>query len=137
MSLELIAVAGMTVIVDPTSPVPPGAVVATIAVNPPTGTKCKAEGKLVHRDGDQISVSAITVPSAGATIPDPGPYVVALNKSVIKTKAEGKEVLVLNDISATINAIPQIPAPPAPPIPYPVAFNCIISVAGQTKAKAQ
>jgi hypothetical protein len=135
MALLPIAAAGMTVIVDPTSPVPPGAVVATIVVNPPTGVKVKAEGKLVHRDGDTITVSAITVPSAGATIPDPVPYTVPLNAQATKTKAEGVEVLRLNDISDTINATPQIPG--SPPVAYPVAFNCVISVAGQIKAKAQ
>jgi hypothetical protein len=134
MALELVAVEGMTVIVDPTSPSPPGAVVATITVNPATGTKVSA-GALVHRDGDQISVSAITVPSAGATTPDPGPYVVALNATATKTKAEGTEVLRQDDVSDVINAVPVIPG--SPPVNYPVSFTCKISVAGQMKVKAQ
>jgi len=134
MSLELVAVQGMTVIVDPSTPSPPGAVIATIAPLPPTGTKCKA-GTLVYRDGDEINVSAITVPSAGATIPDPGPYKVKINASATKTKAEGIEVLVLGDLSDVINATPQIPG--SPPVAYPVSFKCTISDAGQTKAKAQ
>lgn len=137
MTLALIEVQGATVIVDQTTVVPPVTpVVATIVVVPPTGVKVKAEVKLVHRDGDQITVSAITVPAAGATIPDPGPYTVALNKTVVKTKAEGIEVLVVGDQSDTINATPQIPGTPSP-TPYPVSFKCIIQVAGQTKAKAQ
>jgi hypothetical protein len=135
MALKEIAVQGMTVIVDPSSPVPPGAVVASIVVAAPTETKVKAESKLVHRDGDQITVTAITVPSAGATTPDPGPYNVALNATATKTKAGNIEVLRVDDISDTINATPQIPG--TPPVSYPVAFNCKISVAGQTKAKAQ
>lgn len=135
MPLKEIAVQGMTVIVDPTSPAPPGAVVATIIVNPPTGTKVLAESKLVHRDGDTISVSAITVPSAGATTPDPGPYVVPMNATATKTLAESIEVLRVDDISDTINAVPVIPG--SPPVNYPVSFNCIVSVAGQTKVKAQ
>lgn len=134
MTLELIAVQGMTVIVDPASPVPPGAVVATIAVIPPTGSKVRASA-LIHRDGDKIIVSAITVPSAGATIPDPGPYEAAMAATATKCKAEGIEVLRLGDKSETINATPQIPG--SPPTDYPVAFNCIVSAAGQIKAKAQ
>ena len=135
MALQFIAVQGMTVMVDPTTPVPPGAVVATIVVLPPTGTKVKAGSALVHRDGDQITVSVITVPSVGATIPDPGPYTVALEKTTTKTNAEGIAVLVVNDQSATINATPQIPG--SPPVDYPVSFKCKISNAGQIKVKAQ
>jgi hypothetical protein len=136
MALKLIAVAGMTVIVDQTTVNPPTIpLVATIVVAPPTALKEKAENKLVHRDGDQITVSAITVPAAGATIPDPGPYTVPINKTVIKTIAEGKEVLVLGDQSDTINAVPQIPG--SPPTNYPVSFKCIISNSNQIKANAQ
>jgi hypothetical protein len=135
MALKLIAVQGMTVLVDSTTVVPPGVVVATIVVSPPTATKVKAESKLVHRDGDQITVSAITVPAAGATIPDPGPYTVAFSSTATKVNAEGKLVLLEGDQTATINATPQIPG--TPPVAYPVSFKCFVSVAGQTKAKAQ
>ncbi len=135
MTLKLIAVQDMTVTVDATTVIPPGIVVCSIMVAPPTGTKNKAESKLIHRDGDQITVTAITVPAVGATIPDPGPYTVPLNAIATKTKAEGIEVLRLDDQSDTINATPQIPG--TPPVNYPVSFKCIISVADQTKAKAQ
>ena len=136
MALRLIAVAGVVVIVDSTTVIPPGTVVATIVVNPPTGLKVRAEAKLVHRDGDQIVVSAITVPGAGATIPDPGPYTVAMNATALKTKAEGLEVLREGDQSDVINATPQIPGSPSP-APYPVSFKCVVQTAGQTKVKAQ
>jgi hypothetical protein len=136
MSLKLVAVQGMTVIVDQGSVVPPGSgIVATVVAKVPTGTKVKAEAKLVHRDGDQIDVSAITAVNAGATIPDPGPYTVALNKTVQYVKAEGIEVLVEGDVSDTVFATPQIPG--SPPTDYPVSFKCVIQVAGQTKVKAQ
>lgn len=136
MSLELIAVQGMTVIVDQTTVNPPGfAVVATIVVNPPSSTKCKGEGKPMHRDGDTITVSAITVPTAGATIPDPGPYSPAMNAAAQYVKAEGTLVLREGDLSDTINATPQIPG--SPPTDYPVSFKCIVQAANQTKVKAQ
>ena len=122
---EAVAVLGMTVVID--SPTVTGVVVAL----PPTGTKVRAEGALVHRDGDQITVSAIIDSSAGATIPDPLPYVVALEATATTTKAEGTLVLREGDISATVNANPLIPG--SPPVQYPVSFECKIDVAGQTK----
>lgn len=134
MSTKLIAVQGMTVTIDPST-----VATATIVVLPPTGTKVKVEGKLTHRDGDQITVSVITVPSAGATIPDPGPYTVPINKTVLKVKAEGIEVLVLDDVSDTINAIPKIPGSPpgSPPVDHPVSFSCKITDVNQTKVNVQ
>jgi len=138
MALKLIAVQGMTVVTDPTTTIPPlfPNVVATIVVAPPTGVKVKAEAKLVHRDGDQITVSAITVPAAGATTPDPGPYTVKLEATAVKDKAEGVEVLRQDDQSEVISATPKIPTTPTP-TEYPVSFRCKISVAGQIKAKGQ
>lgn len=135
MSLELVAVQGMTVTVDQTTVNPPTTpLVATIVVAAPTGTKVTATA-LVHRDGDQITVTAITVPAAGATIADPGPYNVAMVSTAAKVKAEGTEVLRQGDQSETISATPQIPG--SPPTDYPVTFKCIVSNAGQTKVKAQ
>lgn len=135
MTLELIAVQGMTVTADQTTVVPPVTpVVVTIVVSPPTGTKTLATA-LVHRDGDQITVSAITVPAAGATIPDPGPYNVAMEATATKVISEGTVVLREGDQSEIINATPQIPG--SPPTDYPVSFNCVVSVAGQTKVSAQ
>jgi hypothetical protein len=135
MALKLIAVQGMTVIVDAATVTPPGTVVATIVAGPPGSTKVKAEAKLAYLDGDSITVTAITVPGAGATTPDPGPYNVAMSSSATKVKAEGTLVLLEGDQSATINAVPKIPG--SPPIDYPVSFKCKVSVAGQAKAKAQ
>lgn len=128
MSLKLIAVQGMTLVTNPST------VTATIAAAPPTGTKCSASA-LVHRDGDKITVSAITVPTAGATTPDPGPYTVAIVATAEKTKAEGLLVARQDDETEEINATPKIPG--SPPVDYPVTFTIKISAAGQTKAKAQ
>jgi hypothetical protein len=124
---ELIAVQGMTLVTNPPT------VTAVITPLPGVITKVKTEAKLVGIDGDQVTVSAITVPSAGATIPDPSPYTVALQSSASKVKAEGTHVLLEGDESETINATPQIPG--TPPTNYPVSFTIKISVAGQTKAK--
>ena len=136
MTLKKVAVQGMTVTIDATTETPPGASVAgAIAVAPPTGTKAKAEAKLIHRDGDQITVSGITAPGGGAITPDPGSYTVPLNATATKTKAEGTEVLRVDDQSDTINAVPVIPG--SPPVNYPVSFKCVISDPGQAKVKAQ
>ncbi|MHC4648188.1 MAG: hypothetical protein ACYTBJ_22230 [Planctomycetota bacterium] len=131
MSLKLIAVDGMTVEVEASQPT----IEAVITVLPPTGTKGKCEGNLVHRDGDQISVSAIKDSTAGATTPDPGPHVVPINASIAKVKEKGTEVLAEGDESDVINAIPKIPG--SPPVDYPVSFKCVITDAGQTTGKAQ
>ena len=120
MTLKNTAVQGMTVIVDVSSVAPPGTVASTIAVASPTITTCRAEAKLLHVDGNQVTVSAITVPSAGATIADAGPYTVPLNSTAVKSKAEGIEVLRVDDISDTIDATPKIPG--NPPTDYPVSF---------------
>jgi hypothetical protein len=95
----------------------------------------KAENKGFLLDGYQVSVSVITYPSAGATIPDPGPYVVAFSSGATKVKESGTLVLLEGDLTATINATPQIPALPSP-TPYPISFEIEITVAGQIKVKA-
>ena len=131
---ELIAVSGMTATVDQSTVNPPAfPVVAIVIADPPSGAKCSATG-LVYRDGDTIQVSAITVPGAGATIPDPGPYQPAMNATSTKVKGEGVSVLREGDLSDTVSATPKIP--PAPGTDYPVTFKCKISAAGQAKAKA-
>ena len=125
---KLIAVESATLLQDDPN------VVCTIT---PTGTPsntCKAEGSGILKDGYTVSVSNITVPSAGATIPDPGPYVVAFESTATKVKVDGTLVLLEADKTVIINAIPQIPG--SPNTPYPVAFKIEITAAGQTKVNA-
>ena len=125
---KLVAVEGATLLQD--DPL----VVCTITETGTPSATCKAEGNGMLKDGYQISVSNITVPSAGATIPDPGPYVVGFITSATKVKADGTLVLLVNDKTEIINAVPQIPG--SPPTPYPVTFAIEITVAEQTKVKA-
>ena len=125
---KLVAVEGATLLQDDPN------VVCTISPTGAPSATCKAEGSRVLKDGYTVSVSNITVPSAGATIPDPGPYVVGFETTATKVKADGTLVLLLNDKTATINAIPQIPG--SPNTPYPVGFKIEITDAGQTKVKA-
>lgn len=126
--MKLIVVNGFTYsISDPT-------VVATVALTGTPSAKNKAGGAGMCKHGFSISVSAITVPSVGATIPDPGPYTASFESTATKVKADGSLVLLEGDKTATITATPQIPG--SPPAPYPVSFHVSISVAGQTKAKA-
>lgn len=130
MALKLIAVSGMTVQVsDPT-------VVATITITGSPSLKVKAEGNGVYKDSLGVTVTAITVPSAGATIPDPGPYNVTFSATAQKVKADGSLVLRVDDETGTINATPKIPSTPSP-IDFPVSFKIEISNAGQSKSKAQ
>lgn len=129
MALKELAVLGMTLQTNPST------VVATMVMVSSPSTVTKAEAKGVYVDGDQVSVSAITVPSAGATIPDPGPYVVPFNAQAVKNKSEGDLVLRLDDETDTINATPMIPGDPN--TPYPVSFTIKIVNANQTKVKGE
>lgn len=127
MSLE-IANADMILAVDnPT-------VVATITQTGTPSVKTKLSNKGAIEDGYGLSVSAITAPGAGATIPDAGPYSVVINATAIKVKSSNKLACRKGDKSDIINATPQIPG--VPPTPYPVSFQVEITDAGQIKAKA-
>lgn len=110
------------------------AVIATVSLLGVPSLKCKAGAKGMCKDGFQVSVSAITVPASGATIPDPGPYSASFASGALKVKADGTLVLLEGDKTGTINASPQIPG--TPPVPFPVSFDISISSAGQTKVKA-
>lgn len=110
-------------------------VVCVIVITGIASLKCKAGGTGIYQDGLQISVSAITYPSAGATIPDPAPYIVAMNADAQKVKAENKLVLRVDDLSDMISATPKIPG--SPPVDYPITFKIEVIDAGQLKVKAQ
>lgn len=125
--LKNIAVDGMTLITNPST------VVATIVLIDVPSIRLKADGKSVYLDGAQVTVTAITNPPAGATVPDPGPYTVPLNSSAIRPKSEGSLVLLEGDESDTINASPTTPVP----VVVPTAFTIEILSAGQTRSKAQ
>lgn len=133
MALKLIAVEGMTII--PSDP----NVIATITITGLPSIKAKAEGNGVYKNGLEISVSAITYPTAGATIPDPGPYTAIFTATAQKVKADGELVLRIDDETGIINAVPQIPPTPpnVDPIDFPIAFTVKISVPGQLKVKGQ
>jgi hypothetical protein len=148
MTLELIAVQGMSVIIDqntvvpptppppPPPPVIPSGVIASIVVLPPTETKNRGENKLYHRDEDQIQVSNITVPAVNATIADTTVYTKKLLATALFDHADDdKLVLREGDHSEVINATPKIPG--SPPTPYPVAFQCIIDDPNQTTNRGQ
>ena len=103
-----------------------------------TGTpslKVKAGGSGVIKHGYGLTVSAITDPGAGATIPDPGPYNVSFSATAAKVKADGTLVLRQDDETGIVSATPQIPG--SPPTPFPVQFKYKISNAGQSKVVAQ
>lgn len=133
MALKFIAVEGMTVIPDDPN------VIATIAITGAPSIKTKAGGSGVYKDGLQISVSVITYPTAGATIPDPGPYTATISATAEKVKADGTLVLRVDDETGIINATPQIPPTPpnVDPIDFPISFKVKISIAGQLKANGQ
>lgn len=102
-----------------------------------TGTpsvKVKAGGQGAIKHGYGLSVSAITDPGAGATIPDPGPYSTTFSATATKVKADGTLVLRADDETGVISATPQIPG--SPPVPFPVQFKYKISSAGQSKDNA-
>jgi hypothetical protein len=92
-------------------------------------------GQGVLKDGYGVSVTNITDPGAGATIPDPGPKTDSFSATATKVKADGVEVLRKDDETGIINATPQIPG--TPPTPWPVQFKYQITNAGQIKVKAE
>jgi hypothetical protein len=126
MSRKLIANAFCTMLPDDLT------VVATITPVTAVSTKVKAVSAGVYLDGTSVTATVITVPTANATIPDPGPYTVEFSASSFKVNAEGKLVLREGDLTATISATPKIPASPSP-IDYPIEFKIEITNAGQTK----
>ena len=125
----LIAVEGATLLQDD-----PLVVCTIMEVGVPSLT-CKAEGNGMLKDGYNITVSNITYPSAGATIPDLGPYPASFISGATKVKADGTLVLLEGDLTAIISATPQIPSSPSP-IPYPITFKVEVKVAGQLTVKA-
>ena len=129
MSLKLIAANGFSYQLSDLT------VNATVTLTGTPSTKVKAGGQGVCKHGFGATISAITVPSAGATIPDPGPYSVTFSALATKVKADGSLVLRLDDVTGDITATPQVPG--GPPVPHPVTFHLKITAAGQTKAKAQ
>ena len=101
-----------------------------------TGTpsnKIKANGTFVCLDEYSASITNITVPSTGATTPDPGPYTVNFSATSTKNKDlnQNKFILRVDDKTNLITATPYIPGSPS--TPYPVTFYLYISNAGQSK----
>lgn len=132
MSLGLVAVQGFTRSTVVVVGVNPQGVVVETGV---PSAKVKAGGQGVCKDGFGLSVSAVTDPGAGATIPDPGPFSAQFSATATKVKADGTLVLRQDDQTGIISATPKIPG--SPPTPFPVQFRYKIAVAGQTKVKAQ
>jgi len=108
-------------------------IVATIVPSGTPSVKCKATGLGICKDQFSVVVTNITLPTAGATIPDPGPYTFNFSASSTKCKAESTLVLLEGDTTQDLTATPQIPG--SPPTPYPVLFHLVAQAAGQTKVK--
>lgn len=109
---------------------------ASVTLTGVPSLKSSAGGKKICKDGFSIVVSAITVPSAGATIPDPGPYNESFSATATKNLADGEYVLRVDDETGTISATPKIPSPSGP-VDFPVSFKYVIINAGQTKVSGE
>ncbi len=109
---------------------------ATVVLTGVPSVKYKVQTKGICKHQFSATVSAITVPSVGATIPDPGPYTVQFSSTSNKVRDfnDHKFVLLEGDVTGDINATPQIPG--SPPVAYPVTFHLRISNAGQVKGNA-
>jgi hypothetical protein len=129
MSLKFVAVTGFAYEISDST------VQATVTITGTPSAKCKAGGQGICKDEFSATVSAITVPSEGATIPDPGPYNVTFSATAEKVKADGSFVLRVGDETGDISATPQIPG--TPPVSYPVTFNLKITDAGQDKVRSK
>lgn len=132
MALKNVATAGYSATLQVLVGVSPQGTVVDTGV-PSAKVKAPAGGNGIIKHGYGITVSAITDPGAGATIPDPVPYNVSYSAQAVKVKADGSLVLRLDDETGVINAIPIIP----PSTPFPVSFKYKITSAGQTKVKAE
>lgn len=132
---EAVLFEGGSAIVDQNTAIPPGIVVSTVALLQASGDKVLHSNKKSYVDGDLVRVTAITVPSAGATIADPGPYDVALEATTGKVFTEGAAVVREGDQTEVVSATPQIPG--SPPVNYPVSFRCVVDNAGQVQVYAQ
>jgi len=135
--MKLFAVDGMTLDFDPSNPADTIQGTITILGSPSSKVFAKlSPDKGVYLDGLQVQVSGITVPSVGATIPDPGPYTTTMNKTSDKNEelANNKFILRLDDESDSITAKPKIPASPSPVV-YSTTFKIKITDAGQDKVE--
>ena len=130
MALKNIANGSYSATVQVTIGVSPQGIVVDTGV---PSLKVKAGGVGVLKDGYGLSVSGITDPGAGATIPDPVTYTPSYSAQASKVTADGSLVLRLDDETGIINATPMIP----PSTPFPVAFKYKITSAGQIKDKAE
>jgi hypothetical protein len=106
-------------------------VVCTIVLTGVSSTYSFVDNNGICLDGFSLTVTAITVPSKGATISDPGPYNASFSSSSSNTTDNNTKVLLVNDKTGTITATPQIPSG-GTPVPYPVTFYISISNAGQS-----
>lgn len=131
MALKLVAVDGLTLVDDNVA----NTTSTTITSSP--STKVKAETKGVIKKELAFTILAGSgIP--GVCVLQADLPLQTIPSSAISVKAEGELVSREQD-SKTINAIGGYDGSPPPPSgsPCPLVFNMRISVAGQTKAKAQ
>ena len=131
--LKEIATQGIIVEIIPINPVDDTTGIIVLIGTPQD--KEKAEGNGIYIEGLQVSISSISVPAVGASIPDVGLYTEEFVATAKKVKVEGSVVLRVDDETAIITAYPEIPATPDA-IPYPTSFTIRITDANQTKVKA-
>lgn len=105
---------------------------AVISV-PILSTVLEINGNKTYMNGTSISITSITSNSAGATIPDPGPYVSTI-VSARRAKENGVKVIAEGDKTGIMNATPQIPG--TPPTPFPITFRVSVISGGQTKVRS-
>lgn len=98
-------------------------------------TKSKLNNNGIIKDAFEVTISNITYPSAGATIPDPVTYTKSFIATSLKDKVENDYVCRLGDKTGVINASPLIPG--IPPVVYPISFTIDIVDAGQTKVSGE
>ncbi len=129
--MKKIAVQGMTLVMKPPH-------TGVIFVFDPPSTRLAANGLGAFLDGTRIQVTNIITP--GFPIPDPGPYLVPLVATALRSRSTGLLVLREGDESDPQAFVPKLinPAPPPDflePVP-PVSFIIQIAAAGQSRSLA-
>ena len=127
--MKVVAVVGAVLSVSPAAGSSGVGGVASFTGTP--STKVRA-GAPIYRGPTGATVSGVTNPAQGATIPSP-PLAAILTPSSTKVRAESQAPLRVDD-EVTVVVFPAQPG--TPPVPVPTSMTIKVTAAGQSKVRA-